>query len=81
MDEQDPGARCPRCGSTEWIPILYGLPVGEATEAAERGEIAISGCLYLSDSPNVECRRCSTRYDQGTDIEDDDELWARIFGD
>lgn len=35
---------CPRCGSTA-LPIAYGLPAPELFEAADRGEVALGGCV------------------------------------
>ena len=34
---------CPRCGSEDVVPILYGMPTEEAVEASVRGEIALGG--------------------------------------
>ena len=50
--------QCPRCGSTESTPILYGYPTNEAFEAAQRGEIALGGCIVGDESPDFECRGC-----------------------
>ena len=50
--------RCPRCGSAEATRILYGLPTHEAWEAAQRGEIAIGGCIVGPESPDFECSGC-----------------------
>lgn len=49
---------CPACGSREVIPILYGLPGFELSEAAERGEVVLGGCLIGDESPDYECRGC-----------------------
>ena len=54
--------RCPACGSTEWIPIVYGLPDPELFAAEGRGDVAIGGCLMFPERPDVECRQCSTQY-------------------
>lgn len=51
-------ASCPRCGSTDTIPIAYGLPGPELMEAAERGEVAIGGCIVSGSQPTHECRGC-----------------------
>ena len=49
---------CPRCGSFGALEIVYGLPTGEAVEAAERGEIALGGCVIGEESPDYVCRTC-----------------------
>jgi hypothetical protein len=32
-----PAPACPRCGSTDLVPISYGYPTAEAGEAEKRG--------------------------------------------
>jgi hypothetical protein len=53
-----PSRPCPHCGSTEAVRIVYGLPTAEAFEAAQRGGIALGGCLVGDESPGFECRNC-----------------------
>ena len=53
-----PPKRCPRCGSTDAVPIIYGYPDVELGMAAERGEIVLGGCLIGDESPDFECRGC-----------------------
>jgi hypothetical protein len=49
---------CPVCGSTDAIRIAYGYPSLEMGLAADRGEIALGGCLVGPESPDYECRNC-----------------------
>ncbi len=35
--------RCPSCGARS-IPIVYGYPLPETFEAADRGEVVLGGC-------------------------------------
>lgn len=56
------GLRCPACGSADVIPILHGLPDHDMFQAAERGEIAIGGCVIHSSSPTDVCRACDTEF-------------------
>lgn len=49
-------ARCPRCNAPDPIPIVYGYPTNQASEAAERGEIRLGGCMPIG--PKFECRAC-----------------------
>jgi hypothetical protein len=49
---------CPRCGSAEAIPIVYGYPTPEAFEASERGEFRLGGCVIGPESPEFECAGC-----------------------
>lgn len=52
---------CPACGG-KLVPIVYGLPGPEASEAAMRGEIALGGCLVTRDDPQLTCTGCDARY-------------------
>lgn len=54
---------CPRCGSLEIVPIMYGLPGPEMMEAANQGRIALGGCCVTDDDPQKECKACGTRFD------------------
>ena len=58
---------CPRCGSEDVVPILYGMPTEEAVEASVRGEIALGGCVVFPDAPQNHCRNC------GHEWREDDE--------
>jgi hypothetical protein len=49
---------CPRCGSTDAIEIVYGYPDPGMSAAAERGEIALGGCMVGPEAPEYECRGC-----------------------
>jgi hypothetical protein len=49
---------CPRCGSADVLRIVYGYPTPEAFEAADRGDIALGGCVIGEESPAYECRAC-----------------------
>ena len=49
---------CPRCGASSPLRILYGYPTPEAFEAAERGELAIGGCMIGRESPRFVCGAC-----------------------
>jgi hypothetical protein len=52
---------CPACGGT-LVPIVYGLPGPEAAEAANRGEIALGGCMVTGDDPQFQCAACRVAY-------------------
>jgi hypothetical protein len=49
---------CPRCGSTDALEIVYGLPDIELGMAAERREVVLGGCISGDESPDYECRSC-----------------------
>lgn len=58
---------CPQCAATDVIPILYGEPTPDAWAAAQRGKIALGGCLINDDGsdPQWRCRRCGVGFRVG----------------
>ena len=40
--------------------IAYGYPGPEMTQAADRGEIRLGGCLVGPESPDFECLDCGS---------------------
>ena len=46
---------CPRCNSEDVLPIIYGLPGPELTEASIRGKVALGGCVVFPDAPDYTC--------------------------
>ena len=56
--------RCPKCGQADAvISIVYGYPASEAEQAAERGEVALGGCVVGDIDPRCTCRRCHIAFD------------------
>ncbi|MGX7672494.1 hypothetical protein [Plantactinospora sp. DSM 117369] len=47
---------CPECGAPG-VPLLFGLPVPEARDAADHGEIALGGCIVGDEPPSWQCPR------------------------
>lgn len=74
---------CPRCGSTDVAPILYGLPAQDAFEAAQRGEVVLGGCEPQDAA--LACRACGAQWsddEPGTAPPSgtkEAELIARVF--
>lgn len=60
-----PKKKCPACGSTETIKILYGEPTYDAFEASERGEIALGGCCVSDISLTRHCKACGQDFGGG----------------
>ena len=46
----------------EVVPIVWGMPDEELFESADRGEVALGGCIVTGEDPHYECRRCSSRW-------------------
>ena len=53
---------CPKCGNRDVIPIVYGYPLPETMEAAERGEVEQGGCCVTGDDPTLKCRACGEEF-------------------
>jgi hypothetical protein len=53
-------ARCPACRSRAVVPLILGYPMLPAVDAAERGEVALGGCMvgYPGGDPEWECADC-----------------------
>jgi hypothetical protein len=52
---------CAECGGNG-VRIVYGLPSLDLAEAAERGEVALGGCVIGDDDPNLQCRACGNEW-------------------
>ena len=57
----DPEA-CPRCGSKEFVPIVYGLLDEKSMAEAKAGKIACGGCSFDLDGPHWCCKLCDHRW-------------------
>jgi DNA-directed RNA polymerase subunit RPC12/RpoP len=52
--------RCPRCATVAtMVPIVFGYPSPEMAQAADRGEVALGGCMVSSEDPTHVCAACS----------------------
>ena len=60
--EKKSEAKCPKCGSTEFIPIVYGKPSAKGIERNKRGEIILGGCCVSANSKRRCCKKCKTKY-------------------
>jgi hypothetical protein len=64
-------ATCPRCGAfAPMLPIVFGYPTPDTFLAAERGDLALGGCVVSGEDPTHQCSAC------GNDVILDDELEA-----
>jgi transposase-like protein len=50
--------KCPSCGSSKVVPIVYGLPDADLGEASEKGEVELGGCVITVDDPKWRCKTC-----------------------
>lgn len=49
---------CPYCGSNNVKPIVYGYPSEVLLDEAERGEVALGGCVVSGLDPDMKCNEC-----------------------
>ncbi|MDQ3315997.1 MAG: hypothetical protein M3522_01540 [Actinomycetota bacterium] len=49
---------CPKCGSEDGLPIIYGMPSEEMVEESIAGLVALGGCAFWPGSPNRTCSNC-----------------------
>lgn len=54
--------KCPACGSTYTVKILYGMPTYEAFQVAEKGEISLGSCCVSDNNPNRHCKACGQNF-------------------
>ena len=52
---------CPTCGYPS-RSIAYGLPSFELFQSADRGEVALGGCVIMPDSPDFACTNPEERH-------------------
>lgn len=61
--KRPPSPSCPACGAGNAIPIVYGLPGPELSEARERGDAEIGGCVItVGRDPTWRCRKCGEAF-------------------
>jgi len=53
---------CPFCGSTQVVPIAYGLPPYDLFEKAKLEEIVLGGCVVSEIDPDWACLACERRW-------------------
>lgn len=53
---------CPACRAAEVIPIAYGFPGPPLMEAADRGQVALGGCVVHDDMPEWRCAECGDEF-------------------
>ncbi len=50
--------KCPKCGQTTGVRIIFGYPGPDLCEAAKRGEIELGGCCVTDNDPNFHYKAC-----------------------
>jgi len=57
--------KCPKCKSTNTIPIGYGFPGPEIWEEVEKGNLKLGGCVIEKDNPDMFCKDCKSEWKEG----------------
>jgi Zn finger protein HypA/HybF involved in hydrogenase expression len=55
---------CPKCGSENTIPILWGYPSQALFKAAEQGLVKLGGCVIGEDEPDTFCKDCQHEWSE-----------------
>ena len=54
--------KCPKCGKTTVVKILYGMPTEESMQLAEEGKLVIGGCCITEKNPDWAWTNCKVEY-------------------
>ncbi|MDO9509571.1 MAG: hypothetical protein Q7I97_09605 [Thermovirgaceae bacterium] len=52
------GEKCPFCGSSEMIPVIYGYAPFDLLVLARRGEVILGGTCIEEGQPQWKCLSC-----------------------
>ena len=55
--------KCPKCGSSKAIEIIYGMPPSDLAEQEEQGKIKLGGCCIDEKNPNWHCKDCEHEWE------------------
>ena len=58
------GRICPSCGQEDSVPLIWGLPDPGSMALAERGLLALGGCMVGPDEPTIAWRACGLHWGQ-----------------
>jgi len=54
--------RCPACGSTKTVEIVYGMPSYNLYLEEKAGKIKLGGCCIDETSPAYYCKDCGCEF-------------------
>jgi hypothetical protein len=74
------GRVCPRCGREDSIPKVHGLPSLHAMQMADRGLVALGGCVIPEDAGDFLCRACGLEWGREFDPTADEQALAELLG-
>ncbi len=74
------GRVCPGCGREDSVPLRWKLRGPEDMRLAERGLIALSGCMVPGEEPVLSCRSCGLEWGGEGDPTADEQALADLLG-
>ncbi|WP_100500814.1 hypothetical protein [Geodermatophilus chilensis] len=74
------GRVCPGCGREDSVPLRWGMPAVEDFRLAERGLVALGGCLLPGEEPILACRSCGLEWGRERDPTADEQALADLLG-
>ena len=75
-----PGRICPGCGQENSVPLVYGMPGFGDFQQAERGVVALGGCVIFDDPAAFVCRSCDLQWGSESDPTADEAELAGLIG-
>lgn len=61
--------KCPQCGFSNTIRIVYGYPSSEMFELQNEGKVMLGGCCLSEHSPQYHCKDCGNQWNREDSIE------------
>lgn len=74
------GRVCPGCGREDSIPLIYGMPGSGDFQEAERGAVALGGCLMPEVPAAFVCRTCELQWGSESDPTAGEAELAELLG-
>jgi hypothetical protein len=74
------GRVCPQCAREDSVPLIWGLPDITGMELAERGLVALGGCMVPGETPRLHCRACGLEWGSDGDPTADEQALADLLG-
>jgi hypothetical protein len=74
------GRICPECGREDSVPLIFGLPDFTGMQLAERGLVALGGCMVPGETPALRCRACGLEWGREGDPTADEQALADLLG-
>jgi hypothetical protein len=74
------GRICPSCGQQNSVRLVWGLPLGDTMDLAERGLVELGGCMLGPGAPDFACRSCGLQWGHESDPTADEQALAELLG-